>query len=53
MAGLEGNCASAGAALKAIMAEKLAECAIRAMRLAKSRRIKFGAAAVILAAQEL
>jgi hypothetical protein len=40
---------SAGAALKAVISEKAAEYADRAMRIAKKRGIKFGAAAVVIA----
>lgn len=40
---------SAGAALKAIVSEKAAEYATKAMQLAKKKRMKFGAAAVIIA----
>jgi tripartite-type tricarboxylate transporter receptor subunit TctC len=40
---------SAGAALKAVLSEKAAEYAARAIRIAKKKGIKFGAAAVIIA----
>lgn len=50
-AGIEGS-ETAGAALKAILAERMAEYAIRAMKEAKSRKMKLGAAAVIIAAQK-
>ena len=42
---------TAGAALKSILAEKAAEYTIRAMEEAKKRKIKLGAAAIILAAK--
>ncbi|MFI5412961.1 MAG: hypothetical protein ACHQX1_03650 [Candidatus Micrarchaeales archaeon] len=51
-AGIELSDESAGAALKAVLAERLAECTIRAMKEAKRRGMKLGAAAVIIAAQQ-
>ncbi len=47
---VEGNYAAAGAALKSIVAERMADYAIRAMREAKKRRMPLGAAAIIIAA---
>jgi hypothetical protein len=43
---------TAGAALKSILAEKAAEYTMRAMEEAKKRRIRLGAAAVILAVKK-
>lgn len=40
---------AAGAALKAVLSEKAAEYAARAIRLAKRKKMKFGAAAIIIA----
>ncbi len=40
---------AAGAALKAVLSEKAAEYAAKAIRLAKRKRMKFGAAAIIIA----
>ncbi|MGC8622802.1 MAG: hypothetical protein ACP5UC_02475 [Candidatus Micrarchaeia archaeon] len=40
---------AAGAALKAVLSEKAAEYAAKAIKLAKKRRMKFGAAAIIIA----
>lgn len=42
---------TAGSALKALLAEKTAEYTIRAMREAKKRRMRLGAAALIIAAE--
>ena len=42
---------TAGAALKAVLAEKAAEYTIKAMGEAKKHKIKLGAAAIILAAK--
>ena len=42
---------TAGAALKVVLAEKVAACTIRAMREAKKRKMRLGAAAIIIAAQ--
>jgi len=41
----------AGAAMRTVLAEKLAECTIRAMEEAKKRNMKLGAAAIIIAAK--
>ncbi len=49
---LEADGGTAGAALKAVLAERLADYTIRAMNVARKRRIKLGAAAIILAAQQ-
>ncbi len=43
---------SAGTALKSILAEKTAEYTLRAMKEAKRRRMRFGAAALIIAAEK-
>ena len=51
LAGMDGNIESAGAAMKTVLAEKLAEYTIRAMEEAKRRNMKLGAAAIIIAAQ--
>ena len=51
-AGIDDSYETAGAALKAVLAEKLADCTIRAMGVARKRGMKLGAAAVIIAAQE-
>lgn len=50
-AGMEDSYETAGAALKTVLAEKLAECTLRAMKEAKKRKMRIGAATVILAAQ--
>lgn len=50
MAGVEGNFETAGAAMRTVLAEKLAEYTIRAMEEAKRRNMKVGAAAIIIAA---
>jgi hypothetical protein len=42
----------AGAALKAILADRMADYTIRAMKEAKRRNMKVGAAAIIIAAQQ-
>jgi hypothetical protein len=47
---MEGNYAAAGAALKSIVAERMADYAIKAMKEAKRRRMPLGAAAIIIAA---
>ena len=49
--GMEDSYETAGAALKTVLAEKLAECTLRAMKEAKRRKMRIGAATVILAAQ--
>ena len=51
LAGMDGNAESAGAAMKTVLAEKLAEYTIRAMEEAKKRNMKLGAAAIIIATQ--
>ncbi|HUC39105.1 MAG TPA: hypothetical protein VL944_03165 [Candidatus Acidoferrum sp.] len=43
---------SASSALKAILAEKTAEYTMRAMKEAKKRGMRFGAAALIIAAEK-
>ena len=48
--GAEENDAAASAAMKAMMAQHMCDCAIEAMRAAKKRRMRVGAAAIILAA---
>ena len=50
--GLEGNPERAGAALKAVLTEKLAEYAMKAIEEARRRNMQLGAAAVIIAAKE-
>jgi hypothetical protein len=49
--GVDGNFGSAGAAMKAVMAERLAKFAIGTMRVARKKRMKIGAAAVVIAAE--
>ncbi len=49
MSGIE-NTKEAGAALRAVLAERIAECAAGATREAKRRGTKLGAAAIIIAA---
>ena len=51
LAGMDGNVESAGAAMKTVLAEKLAEYTIRAMEEAKKRNMRLGAAAIIIAAK--
>jgi hypothetical protein len=52
-AGIDGDgYETAGAALRTVLAERLAQCTIRAMKEAKRRGMKLGAAAIILAAQQ-
>lgn len=51
LTGMEGNMETAGAAMRTVLAEKLAECTIRAMEEAKKRNLKLGAAAIIIAAK--
>ncbi len=43
---------AAGSALKAILAEKTAEYTVKAMKEARKRRMRFGAAALIIAAEK-
>ena len=43
---------TAGSALKALLAEKTAEYAVRAMKEAKKRGMRLGAAALIIAAEK-
>jgi hypothetical protein len=43
---------SAGTALKSILAEKTAEYTLKAMKEAKRRKMRFGAAALIIAAEK-
>ncbi len=52
LAGMDVNPATAGSAMRAVLAEKLAECTIKAMRVAKKKGMKLDAAAIIIAAQE-
>ncbi len=49
--GTEEDFGEAGAALKTVIAEKMAEYAVRAMKIAKKKKMKLGAAAVIIAAR--
>jgi hypothetical protein len=49
--GIEGNFDSAGAALKTVLAERSAEHIMRALEVAKRNKTKFGAAAIVIAAQ--
>ena len=48
--GADGGDGAAEAALKAVLAERMAECAIGAMEEAKRRKARMGAATVIIAA---
>lgn len=48
--GAEQNDAAASTAMKDIMAHHMSACAIDAMREAKKRRMRVGAAAIIIAA---
>jgi hypothetical protein len=43
---------AAGVAFKTMVAESVAECAIRALREAKRRKTRMGAAAIIIAAEK-
>lgn len=52
LAGADGNADEAGAALKAVIAERVAEYATGAMDEARKRKIKLGAAAIIIAARK-
>ncbi len=52
IAGADGSADEAGAALKAVMAEKVVEYASDAMSEARKRKIKLGAAAIIIAARK-
>ena len=49
---LAGDYEAAGAALRAVIAERMSEYAVGAMRLAKKRKMRMGAAAVIIAAKK-
>ena len=49
--GAEENDAAASAAMKAIMAQHMCGCAINAMREARKRKTRVGAAAIIIAAR--
>ncbi len=48
--GAEEDDEAASAAMKDVMAEHMSECAMDAMREAKKRRMRVGAAAIIIAA---
>jgi ribosomal protein L12E/L44/L45/RPP1/RPP2 len=48
LAGAAGSGTEASAALKAILAERVAEYTVRAMNEAKRRKISFGPAAVVI-----
>jgi hypothetical protein len=48
--GAEEDDEAASTAMKGIMAQHMSECAMEAMREAKKRRMRVGAAAIILAA---
>ncbi len=50
--GAPGCDEAAGSALKAILAEKTAEYVVRAMKETKRRGMRFGAAALIIAAEK-
>jgi glycerate-2-kinase len=50
--GVDGNAEHAGAALKAVLAQKMTEYAIKAIEEARKRNMQLGAAAVIIAAKE-
>ena len=52
LAGVEYSTATAGTAMKAVLAEKLAEYTIKAMGEAKKRKMRLGAAAIIIAAKD-
>jgi ribosomal protein L12E/L44/L45/RPP1/RPP2 len=52
IAGAAGNGTEASAALKAILAERVAEYTVRAMKEAKKRDIDFGAAAVVIGCKD-
>lgn len=52
LAGAAGNGTEASAALKAILAERVAEYTVKAMKEAKSRKIGFGAAAMVIGCKE-
>jgi hypothetical protein len=49
--GMEDSYETAGAALRTVLAEKLADCTLKAIKEAKRRKMRLGAATVILAAQ--
>ena len=49
--GTDANDGAAGVAFKTMVAERVTECAIRALKEAKRRRTKVGAAAIIIAAE--
>jgi len=49
--GMEDDYETAGAALKTVLAEKLVDCTLRALKEAKRRKMRLGAATVILASQ--
>ncbi len=48
--GAKENDAAASTAMKGILAQHMCECAVDAMREAKRRRMRVGAAAIIIAA---
>lgn len=48
--GAAKDSAAAGAAMRAIMAQRMSECAIGAMKEARKHRMRVGAAAIIIAA---
>ncbi len=50
-AGMTDINGTANSALKAVLAERAAEYAIRAMRVARKKKLALGAAAIIIAAQ--
>lgn len=50
--GIEGNYGATSAALKAVLADQITEYAMGAMREAKKRGVRVGAAAIIIAASE-
>ncbi|MCL5430109.1 MAG: hypothetical protein M1504_01370 [Candidatus Marsarchaeota archaeon] len=50
-AGVDGSSEVAGAAMKRVLAEKVADNMVRAMREAKKRKIRLDAAAILIAAR--
>jgi len=49
--GTDANDGAAGVAFKTMVAETVTDCAIRALKEAKKRKTKVGAAAIIIAAE--
>ena len=50
--GIDGNAEHAGAALKTVLAQKMTEYVVKAIKEARRRNMQLGAAAVIIAAKE-